>query len=409
MGLRSSIPAQHSTRGSAPLGDRARLCAAVGCLTAALVLQGCGAKPAGPPDRGPPEVGVVTLSRQSVALTTELPGRTSASLIADVRPQVNGLVKARLFTEGSNVRAGQVLYSIDADSYRATLAQAQALLANGRAALTTAELRAGRYADLVKIDAVSKQEADDAAAALGQARAVVKQQSASVEAARIDLARTSITAPISGRVGRSTFTQGALVTAGQPGALTTVQRLDPIYVDVTQSVSELLQLRRDLSTGRLDRTAAEVRLKLADGSDYPFAGRVQFTDVTVDQASGAVTLRALFPNPQATLLPGMYVRARVDKGVAPGVLLAPQQAVTRDERGQPTAMVVNAQGRAEPRVLKTESVLGDKWLVREGLNPGDRLIVEGLLNVRPGAPVRAVPAGSRPASPAQPTRLAKSR
>jgi membrane fusion protein (multidrug efflux system) len=364
-------------------------------------LAGCG-RPGGPPPMGPPEVGVVTLEPQAVALTTILPGRTSPYAISDVRPQVGGIIQDRLFQEGSDVRAGQVLYRIDPATYRAAFDQAKALLASAQANLVTAKIKAERYADLVKINGVSRQDADDASATYQQAAASVQQNQAALLAARINLDYTSVKAPIGGRVGKSAFTKGALVSAAQADALTTVQTLDPMYVDITQSSSELLALRQQLASGSLTTggpVSTEVSLKLEDGSDYPLKGRLQFTDVTVDQTTGAVSLRAIFPNPRGVLLPGMYVRAVVPQGGKPSALLAPQQGVTRGPTGEATAMIVDAQGRAEARVIQTNGIVGDKWLVSSGLQPGDRIIVEGLQRVQPGVPVRAVPAGSPPHGP----------
>jgi len=375
--------------------------AVMACLVLAVApsLQGCGRRPP-PPSFGPLEVGVVTVESQPVTLQTELPGRTNPLAISDVRPQVSGVIKARLFTEGSNVKAGQVLYQIDPAPYRAAYDQAVAQLASAQANLATAKLKADRYADLVKINAISHQDADDAKAAYGQAAAAVAQQKAALEAAKINLDYTRVTAPIAGRIGRSTYTQGALVTASQTDALTTVQKLDPIYVDISQSATDLLALRRSIAAGQVGQAgAAEVSLKLEDGSSYPLKGRLEFADVTVDQTTGAVDLRAIFPNPKGELLPGMYVRAVVDQGVAKAAILAPQQGVSHDAKGDATAMVVNAQGVAELRPLKTGQAIGDKWLVTDGLQPGDKLITEGLLKVQPGMPVHAVPAGSAPAPP----------
>ncbi|MDR3513539.1 MAG: efflux RND transporter periplasmic adaptor subunit [Caulobacteraceae bacterium] len=368
---------------------------------AALVLQGCSPHGQGGQNRGPAEVGVVTIEPQSVTLQTELPGRTTPYETSDVRPQVGGIIKARLFTEGSNVKAGQVLYQIDPAPYRAAYDQAAAQLASAEANLVTTKVKAERYADLVKINGVSRQDSDDAEAAYRQAVATVQQDKASLESARINLDYTRVTAPISGRIGASAFTQGALVTASQTSALTTIQRLDPIYVDINQSASELLKLRRDLAAGQLNRGGAAsmvVRLKLEDGSDYPLDGKLQFTDVTVDQTTGSVTLRAVFPNPNGVLLPGMYVHAVVTEGVDNQGLLAPQQGVTRDQTGQPTAWIVDAQNKAQLRTLRTAQAIGDKWLVSDGLKAGDRLIVEGVQRVQPGASVHAVPA-NLPASP----------
>ena len=358
-------------------------------IAGALALQGCGGHGA-PPKRGPADVGVYVVKPEAVTLLTELPGRTSPYEVADVRPQVNGIIKARPFTEGADVRAGQVLYQIDPAPYQAAYDQAKAQLASAQANVITAKAKADRYADLVKINGVSRQDFDDANAAARSAAAAVQQQQAAVEAARINLNYTRVTAPISGRVGRSAATQGALVTAGQADALTTVQRLDPIYVDVTQSAAALLRLKSNMATGQLNGVGGEtavVRLKLEDGSDYPLPGKLQFTDVTVDQTTGTVTLRAVFPNPKALLLPGMYVRALINEGVNPQGLLVPQQGVTRDQRGNPTAMVVDAQNIARLRNIQTDRSVGNKWLVTDGLKPGDKVIVDGLQGAQPDAPV----------------------
>jgi membrane fusion protein (multidrug efflux system) len=334
------------------------------------------------------------LQAAPITLTTELPGRTSPFETSDVRPQVGGIIVSRPFTEGAMVHAGQVLYQIDPAPFRAAYDQAQAQLAGAIANLSTTQLKAERYADLVKINGVSKQDADDALAAARQAAALVDQQRAAVEAARVNLQWSTISAPISGRVGISAVTKGALVAPGQATALTTIQRLDPIYVDVTQSSGDLLKLRRALLGGQLSAKApasTPVTLLLEDGSPYPLPGKLEFTDVTVDQASGAVTLRAIFPNPNGLLLPGMYVRAVVAEGVAPAGVLAPQQGVSRDERGQPTALVVDAKGRAQIRDVQTDGAVGNQWLIKSGLAAGDRLIVEGLQKVKPGDAVHAVP------------------
>ncbi len=359
-----------------------------------LALAGCGGHGGGaPPDPGPPEVGVVTLRAAPVTLTTELPGRTSPFETSDVRPQVGGIVVARPFTEGALVRAGQVLYQIDPAPFRAAYDQAKAQLESAQANLSTTQLKAQRYTDLLKINGVSKQDADDAQAAAHQATAAIAQQRAGVEAAKVSLGWATITAPISGRVGISSVTKGALVSPGQTTALTTIQRLDPIYVDVTQSSGDLLRLRRALAAGQLTSggpVSAPVTLKLEDGSTYPYPGKLQFTDVTVDQASGAVTLRAIFPNPGGLLLPGMYVRAVVAEGVAPAGVLAPQQGIGRNEKGQPTALVVDATGHAQIRDVQTQGAIGNQWLIKSGLKPGDRLIVEGLQKVKPGVAVHAV-------------------
>ena len=364
-------------------------------VACAVLLSSC-ARPNGPPPRqGPADVAVMTVTTAPVELTSELPGRASPFETSDVRPQVTGLIVDRPFVEGAAVHAGQQLYQIDPAPYRAALNQARALETSAQANAATARAKADRYADLVKIDAVSRQDFDDAQAAARQAEAAVQQQKAAVESASINLAYTRITAPIAGRVGRSAFTKGALVTAGQATALTTIQRLDPIYVDLNQSAAEVVKLRQAMVAGRVGGGGAagvKVRLKLEDGSAYPLEGRLQFTDVTVDPATGTVTLRAIFPNPNTLLLPGLYVRAVIVEGVERNAVLAPQTAVSRNEKGEPIAMIVDAQGRAQARILTAPRTVGDKWLVTSGLAAGDRLIVEGLQSVKPGAPVHIVPA-----------------
>jgi membrane fusion protein (multidrug efflux system) len=360
-------------------------------LASGLTLQGC-TKPK-PPPAEPPAVSVVIIRTQPVTLESDLPGRTSPFQVSDVRPQINGIIQARRFVEGANVRAGQLLYQIDPAPYRALFDQTVAQLANARAAFVSAKLKAERYADMVQINAVSHQDADDARAAADEASAGVQQQTAAVESARINLAYTRVTAPIGGRIGASSFTQGALVTNGQASALTTIQRLDPIYVDVTQTAVELLALKDDMAKAPAQRdsaASAAVRLQLGDGKDYPLAGRLQFTDVTVDQNTGSVTLRAVFANPKGVLLPGMYVRAQVVEGVDPNGILAPQEAVTYDEKGRATAMVVDGQGRAQARILTVASAIGNQWRVTDGLKPGDRLIVVGGANAKAGQPVKVI-------------------
>jgi membrane fusion protein (multidrug efflux system) len=344
---------------------------------------------------GPAVVSVVTVQTQPVTLTTDLPGRITPLEVADVRPQVSGIIQKRLFVEGSLVRAGQPLYQIDPRPYRAALDQALAQLASAQANLVTARLKSERYADLVKIKAVSQQDADDARAAFGQAAAAVQQQEAAVESARINLGYTTITAPIAGRIGVSTATAGALATTGQTNALSTIQKLDPIFVDLTQSASDHLKLFGDLNRLGPDGgppKGAPVRVRLVDGQDYPTPGRLQFSDITVDQTTGSVTLRAVVANPKGVLLPGMYVRAKLIEGVDPAGILVPQQAVGRDEKGRPTALVVDAGGAAQLRVLDVAGAVGNQWRVTRGLAAGDRLIVVGGQNAKPGAPVRVVPA-----------------
>ena len=385
-----------SAAGLSPL-KLARLGAAVGAVSLAAA---CAKKPA-PPPQGPPQVGYVTIKAEPVTRTTELPGRTSPTLSSTVLPQVTGIIKARLFTEGGDVTAGQVLYQIDPAPYQATLDQAKGTLANAEANLVTTRLQAQRYADLVKINAVSKQDNDNSQATYLQALATVQADRAAVESAAINLGYTKVRAPISGRIGRSSVTPGALVTADQTTALSTIQALSPIYVDVTQSADDLLRLRQALSGGQLEHapSSARVKLVLSDGTPYPQEGELKFSEVTVDQSTGSVTLRALFPNPSKVLLPGMFVRAELNEGVYQNGILAPQQGVSHDPKGAATAFVVGPDGKAQPRTLTTAEAIGDKWLVTDGLKPGDRLIVEGLLKVQPGVKVHAVPAGSTGGAP----------
>lgn len=354
-----------------------------------------------------PEVAVVTLRPERVVLTTELPGRTSAYLVAEIRPQVNGLILKRLFEEGANVKAGDLLYQIDPAPYEAAYNQAKAALATAEAELVTAEAnlpairsRAGRLKDLVKIHAVSQQDYDDAAAALRQAeanlaarKAAVEINRAAVESARINVSYTPIRAPISGRIGKSNVTVGAMATAYQPTPLAVIQQLDPIYVDVVQASAELLRLRRRLESGHLKRNGPvqnKVKLYLEDKTPYPLTGTMQFRDVTVDPTTGSVTLRMVFRNPQQVLLPGMFVRAEVQEGVSENALMVPQQGLTRDIKGNPYVLLVNQQNQVEQRIVEVDRAIGDKWLVTGGLAPGDRVIVEGMQKVRPGVPVRAV-------------------
>ena len=347
---------------------------------AMLGLTGCQESSA-PQTQQTPQVGVVTLEAKPFALTSEVPGRTSAYRIAEVRPQVNGIIQKRLFTEGSEVKAGQQLYQIDPATYEAAFKSAQATQ-------LSAKSLADRYKLLVNDKAVSQQAYDEARAASLQADAALEQ-------ARIDLRYTKVMAPISGRIGRSAVTEGALVSNGQANAMATIQQLDPIYVDVTQSSKELLRLRRDLAEGRLQKaseSAAKVALKLEDGSRYAHEGTLEFSEVAVDESTGSVTLRAVFPNPDHLLLPGMFVHAELLSGVKQNAILAPQQGVTRNQRGEPTAMVVNAENKVEQRVLKADRTAGSAWLVEDGLKEGDRLITEGLQFVQPGAEVKAVPA-----------------
>ncbi|WP_394560632.1 efflux RND transporter periplasmic adaptor subunit [Aquipseudomonas alcaligenes] len=347
---------------------------------ATLILAGC-QESTPPPANHKPAVGVVTLQAQPYTLTSELPGRTAAFRVAEVRPQVDGILQKRLFKEGSEVKAGQQLYQIDAAVYQASYKSAQATLAS-------AGSLAERYKDLVTDQAVSKQSYDEARAAQLSAEAAL-------EKARIDLRYTKVLAPISGRVGRSAVTEGALVSNGQASALATIQQLDPIYVDVTQPIKDLLRLRRELANGQLEKAgdnAAKVTLKLEDGSEYEHEGTLEVAEVTVDEGTGSVTLRAVFPNPEHSLLPGMFVHANLNAGVNQQAILAPQQGVTRNGQGQPTALVVNGENKVELRTLAAERTSGNRWLVTEGLKPGDKLITEGLQFVRPGDEVEASPA-----------------
>lgn len=373
-------------------------------LLSGLFAAGCGKKQSAPPPAGPPEVGVITVQPRKVAITTELPGRTSAFLIAEVRPQVSGIVQKRVFTEGSDVKAGQVLYQIDPATYQAAYASAKATEARAEANIIPARLREERYKELVKIKAVSQQDYDNAYAALKQAEAEVAAAKAAVETARINLNYTKVTAPISGRIGKSAVTTGALVTANQAAPLATIQQLNQMYVDVTQSNSELLRLQQSVASGILKRggsAQAKVKLLLEDGTPYPVEGVLKFSDVTVDPSTGAVTLRSLFPNPKQTLLPGMFVRAVVQEGVNEQALLVPQRGVTRNPDGNAVVLVVGAEEKVEQRIVKVDRTVGDSWLVSDGLKPGDRVILEGIQKARPGTPVKAVPFGSTPqAAPA---------
>ena len=340
-----------------------------------------------------PEVGVVTLSAHPLTLESELAGRTSAFMVAQIRPQVGGLLQKRAFTEGAQVRAGELLYQIDPASYQAAYASAQASLARSAATVDAARLKAKRQSDLLAIEAISKQDHEDAQVALQQAQADLASAQAALDTARINLEHTRITSPISGRVETSTVTAGALLTANQETALTTVQQLDPIYVDIPQSSAEVLQLRKDLASGRLtggNATTTRIQLILEDGSVYAHEGRLQFSGVTVNTTTGAVTLRALRPNPEQLLLPGMYVRARLEKGSDPQALLVPQPAIARNNAGQATALVVTADNKIEQRSVTVAEVIGQNWRVIDGLAAGERVVVEGSAKVRAGQSVHAV-------------------
>lgn len=363
----------------------------------AAMVAGCGGKQAGPAQGGAqqaPEVAVFTVAPQALAMSTELPGRTAAYQVAEVRPQVGGLIQKRLFTEGADVKAGVQLYQIDAATYEAAFNSAKANLAKAKANLAAATPKVARYKELVAIEGVSRQDYDDAVATHEQAKAEVEAAQAAVDSARINVDYTKVASPISGRISRSNVTPGALVTAGQATALTTVQQLDPIYVDVTQSSEELLRLKREMDSGSLKKGdgQAAVTLLLADGSKYALPGKLQFSDVSVDPGTGNVTLRALFPNPKHDLLPGMFVRAVLETGVSEQAIAVPQMGVTRNPKGEATALVLNKEGKVEQRVLQTGGTIGDKWLVKSGLVAGDRVIVEGLQKVKPGGEAHATSA-----------------
>ncbi|HMK76540.1 MAG TPA: efflux RND transporter periplasmic adaptor subunit [Thermodesulfobacteriota bacterium] len=362
-------------------------------LLGGVILGGCGSQQAAP-QPGLPEVAVVTVNPERVVLTTELPGRTSAYFVAEIRPQVNGIVQERLFNEGSDVKVGSVLYRIDPAPYQAAYDNAVAALARSEANLSPIRLKAERYRQLIALKAISQQDFDNADAALKQAEADIDYSKAAVESARINLAYTRITAPISGRIGKSNVTVGALATAYQGSPFATIQQLDPIYVDATQSSANLLQLKRNIAAGRIKGTGpdqARVKLLLEDGTPYPQEGILKFSEVTVDPSTGSFILRMVFPNPKHILLPGMYVRAIVQEGVVDRAILVPQQGVSRDPKGNPVALIVDGSGKVEQRMITVARAMGDRWLVSEGLNPGDRLIVEGSQKIRPGAPVKAVP------------------
>lgn len=379
-------------------------------LICGLSLTACNRQPeaSAPPV---PEVATVTVARQQVLLTTALPGRTSPYRIAEIRPQVNGLIQKRLFTEGSDVQAGQELYQIDPAPFQAALDNAKAALGRAEANLPAIQSRVDRYKEALADKAVSQQDFDDADAALKQAQADVQYYKATLETARINLNYAHVVSPISGRIGTSTVTDGAIVTAYQPIALASIQQLDPIYVDVPQSTTELLRLQRRLEEGRLTRNGTnvnQVQLILGDGTKYPLEGTLQFRDVSVDPTTASVILRMVFPNPNGVLLPGMFVRAVVKEGVSDQAILVPQQAVSRDPKGNPVALIVDAAGKVEQRMLTVDRTIGDQWLVSSGLAPGDKVIAEGMQKVRRGAAVKEVPfvagqkPGAEPAKAAQP-------
>ena len=380
-----------------------------------LLLAGCSPsdEQKGPPPKKVAEVGVVEIAPGTQPIVTELPGRTTARMIAEIRPQVSGIIQERAFVEGANVKAGDLLYRIDPSLYQAEVASAQAALEKAEANLKSIQVKAERYAELIKINAVSKQDYDDAQAAQKQAQADIALARAALETARINLGYTRITAPISGRVETSVITPGALVTANQTAALTTVQQLDPIYVDVTQPSSELLRLKRDLASGKLKRIGrdeARIKVLLEDGTEYPHPGRLSFSGVTVNPTSGAITLRAILPNPEGMLLPGMYVRAQLEEAVDESAILVPQQSVTRTAKGEALVLVVNAQNKVEQRPVEVSRAVGSQWMVDAGLQAGDHVVVDGFQNIRPGdevaprltsAQAAAVSADAAPAAPAK--------
>jgi len=370
-------------------------CAVVLLLGMFLLLTVAGCKKQGgpPPQGGIPEVAVVTVHPERVVITTELPGRTSAFRIAEIRPQVNGIILKRAFKEGSDINEGDLLYQIDPAPYQAAYNQAKAAVAMAQAQLPALRGREERFKELAKSHAVGQQDYDDALAALRQLEAQLEASKAAMASAKINLSYTPIKAPISGRIGRSNITEGALVTAYQPIPLATIQQMDPIYVDVPQSTAELLRLQNRLKDGRLNHDGTnqnKVKLILEGGIIYPHKGALQFQDVTVDPTTGSVILRVVFPNPKGILLPGMFVRAVIIEGVKEQAILVPQQGISRNPKGDPVALIVDAEDKVQQRMLTLDRAIGDKWLVSSGLNPGDRVIVEGVQKVRPGASVKVV-------------------
>lgn len=373
--------------------------AVLSTLAASIALSGCskkeeaaGAAAGGAASPPPPEVSVIVAQKQSAEQTVSLAGRTAAYQISEVRPQVSGIVQKRLFVEGSFVRAGQPLYQIDANTYQATVDNAKAALNRQKANLNALQVKERRYKQLVGTNAISKQEYDDVAAQVALAQADVDASNASLKNAQISLGYAIVRAPISGQTGRSSVTPGALVTANQTDPLVTIQQLDPIYVDISQSSTDLLRLRQQMNQGELSGAAdsARVKLTLEDGSNYPVEGRLAFSGVSVDPTSGSVTLRAIFDNPSHLLLPGMYTTAKLVQGVNKNAFLIPQQSVTRTPQGQATAYAVNSKGVVEVKNLETTGTQGDKWIVTAGLQEGDRIIYEGVMKVKPGATVKTV-------------------
>ncbi|MDN3380350.1 MULTISPECIES: efflux RND transporter periplasmic adaptor subunit [unclassified Pseudoalteromonas] len=371
---------------------------AVSALASAVILSGCDQSPQiSQQAKQAVPVGVITLKSQPLTLTKELPGRVAASQVAQIRPQVNGIIQSRLFTQGAEVKKGQALYQIDASTFEAQVATSKAAITKAKASIANAKAKSERYDELLKIKAVSQQDFDEADASYKGAEADLLTAQAQLKTAQINLDYSKVRSPISGQIGKSNVTAGALVSANQTTALATVTQLDPIYVDLTQSSSELTRLKKAIANGELNKDLAihsTVELKMEDGSVYPHKGTLKFSEVTVDPSTGSVTLRAEFPNPEKLLLPGMYVRAVIVEGVKANAILAPQRGISRNTKGEPTAMVVSKDNTVEPRVLKTDRTVGSNWLITEGLNDGDKLIVEGLQKIAPGAPVSAVPAES---------------
>ncbi len=372
----------NKNRGLTPL-------AAVLMLSGGLILTGCDNTQQAGAQQSAPEVGIVTLKTQELNVTTDLPGRTNAYRIAEVRPQVGGIILKRNFVEGSDIQAGSSLYQIDPAPYQAAYNSAKGSLAQAEASAEIARLTVNRYKPLLGTNYISKQDYDQAVSTSRQADASVQAAKASVDNAQINLAYTKVIAPISGRVGKSTVTEGALVSSGQTVALTTVQQLDPMYVDVTQSSNDFLRLKKDLENGTLKQSEgkANVRLLLENGTEYSHPGTLEFSDVTVDETTGSITLRAIFPNPDHDLLPGMFVRARLDAGVQNNAVLVPQMGITRTPRGEATAMVVGEGDKVEIRSVTTSKAIGNKWLVTDGLKEGDRVILTGLQKIQPGIQV----------------------
>ena len=374
----------NKNRGLTPL-------AVVLMLSGSIALTGCNDKEAQQGAPHAPQVGVVTLKTEPLNVTTELPGRTAAFRIAEVRPQVGGIILKRNFVEGSEVKAGTSLYQIDPATYQAAYDSAKGDLVKAQAIAQISRVTVNRYKPLLGTNYISKQDYDTAVATAAQADAAVVSSKAAVETARINLAYTKVTSPISGRIGISSVTEGALVSNGQATALATVQQLDPIYVDVTQSSNDFLRLKQELADGSLKQAngKAQVKLLMDNGKEYSQAGTLEFSDVTVDETTGSITLRAIFPNPQDSLLPGMFVRARLDEGVNNNALLVPQQGITRNPRGDATAMVIGADNKVELRTVTTTQAIGDKWVVTDGLKSGDKVIVTGLQKIKPGVQVTA--------------------